>query len=350
MMADSAAWLDQPSALTRIKPDARRWLQLSLAAIWLLDGLLQLQSFMFTTAFGQSLAATARGNPALIAGPITWSSHLIEAHPAWANTTFASIQIFLGLGIAWRPTLKAALAGSVAWSLGVWWFGEGLGGVFTSSADPAAGAPGAVIIYGLLAVLLWPVDRPGPFEAARPFGPRTARLLWLALWGGLACLAIEPADRTAQGLHNMVFSMAAGEPGWIVALDRSAASLLDGRGLLTSVMLAVVLAVIAAGIFLPPPAARAAVLLAAAVALIIWVVGENFGAILAGSGTDPNTGPLLVLLAAAYWPEPHRARSSWLRRVSGHGSRVPSVMGGGDASGGDVVHVTGDADLRRQRG
>jgi hypothetical protein len=28
----------------------------------------------------------------------------------------------------------------------------------------------------------------------------------------------------------------------------------------------------------------------------------HFGGILAGSGTDPNTGPVLVLLAAAYWP------------------------------------------------
>lgn len=302
MAAPPATWLDQPRALARPKLDTRRWLQLGLAAIWLLDALLQLQSFMFTKAFGQSLAVTAPGNPAIIADPINWSARIIEAHPTWTNALFASIQLFIGLGIAWRPTLKVALAGSVAWSLGVWWLGEGLGGVFTSSADPLAGAPGAVIIYGLLAVLVWPVDRPGPFEAARPFGQRTARLLWLALWGGLCYLAIEPADRTAQGLHDMISSMAAGEPGWIASLDRNAASLVDGRGLLTSVLLAAVLAVIAGGIFLPPPGVRAVVLLACTVALLIWIVGENFGGILAGSGTDPNTGPLLVLLAAAYWP------------------------------------------------
>jgi hypothetical protein len=249
-MAQSAIWLDQPRALSRPSLDARRWLQLGLAAVWLLDGLLQVQSFMFTKGFGQSLAATASGNPAFIADPINWSARIIEAHPTWTNATFATIQLFLGIGIAWRPTLKVALAGSVAWSLGVWWFGEGLGAVFTgtSGADPLAGAPGAVIIYALLALLLWPVDRPGPFVAARPFGQRTARLLWLALWGGLSFLAIEPADRTAQGLHDMISSMAAGEPGWIASLDRNAASLLDGRGLLTSVVLAVVLGVIAAGI------------------------------------------------------------------------------------------------------
>jgi hypothetical protein len=309
MAAQPAAWLDQPKALARPTLDTRRWLQLGLAGIWLLDALLQLQSFMFTKAFGQSLSATAPGNPAIIAGPINWSARIIEAHPTWTNALFASIQLFIALGIAWRPTLRVSLAGSVVWSLGVWWFGEGLGGVLTSSADPLAGAPGAVIIYGLLAVLLWPVDRPGPFEAARPFGQRTARLLWLALWGGLCYLAIEPGDRTAQGLHDMISSMAAGEPGWIASLDRNAAALADGRGLLISVLLALVLAVIAAGIFLPPPGVRAAALLACAVALIIWIVGENFGAILAGSGTDPNTGAVLILLAAAYWPSRRRGEA-----------------------------------------
>lgn len=37
-------------------------------------------------------------------------------------------------------------------------------------------------------------------------------------------------------------------------------------------------------------------------AAVIWVVGENFGGILAGGATDPNSGPPLILLALAYWP------------------------------------------------
>ena len=44
-------------------PDTRRVLQLGLAAIWLLDAVLQYQSFMFTKGFGQMLAGTASGNP-----------------------------------------------------------------------------------------------------------------------------------------------------------------------------------------------------------------------------------------------------------------------------------------------
>ena len=282
--------------------DTRRWLQLGLAALWLADALLQVQSVMFSKAFGHTLAATAAGNPAVIADPITWSARLIVAHPTWTNATFATVQLFLALGIAWRPTVKLALAASVAWSLGVWWIGEGLGGVLNGTADPVTGAPGAVILYALLAVLLWPTGRDGPFEAARPFGVGPARLAWLALWGSFGYFALLGANRAAQGLHSMMTGMAVGEPGWLASLDRGTASLLAGRGTGVSVGLAVLFVVIAAGICLPPRGARAAAALAAAVALLIWVVGENFGGILAGVGTDPNTGPVLVLLAAAYWP------------------------------------------------
>jgi hypothetical protein len=295
------------AARTWAAPSFRRWLQLGLAAIWLLDAVLQLQSFMFGKGFSQMLAASAAGNPWFIADPITWSARLIADHPTWTNAAFASVQLFLGVGIAWRPTVKVALAASIPWALGVWWVGEGLGGVLTGTANPVMGGPGAVIIYALLAVLLWPTDRDGPFEAARPFGARAARLLWLVLWGSLAWFAIGPAaSRASQAMRNVIAGMASGEPGWLASLDRNAANLVAGQGITVAVILAVVLALVAAGVFLPVPAARAALVLAVVVAAVIWVVGENFGGILAGSGTDPNTGPLLMLLAAAYWPVTRR--------------------------------------------
>jgi hypothetical protein len=286
-------------------PDAKRVLQLSLAAIWLLDGVLQYQSFMFTKGFGQMLAGTASGNPGVVASPITWDANLVEHHAVLLNTIFATIQLLLALGIAWRPTLRIALATSVAWALGVWWFGEGLGEVLNSAASPVNGAPGAVIIYALLAVLLWPSDRHAamaPFAAARAVGAPVARALWLVLWGSLAYFALMPDNRAPQALHDMIAGMASGEPGWLAALDNHAASLVANQGLAASIVLAVALVVIAVGVYLPRPAARATVALAIVVAAVIWVFGEAFGAILAGGATDPNSGLLLILLSAAYWP------------------------------------------------
>jgi hypothetical protein len=136
--------------------DARRRLQLLLAGLWLLDGVLQLQSVMFTRQFPAMLAESAAGQPGVVAAPVTWAARLIAGHPAPANAAFAAVQIALGLGLAWRPAVRPALAGSVIWGLAVWWLGEGLGGLFTGTASPAGGAPGAALLYAVTAVLLWP--------------------------------------------------------------------------------------------------------------------------------------------------------------------------------------------------
>jgi hypothetical protein len=283
-------------------PDARRVLQLALAAIWLLDGVLQYQSFMFSKAFGQMIGGAAEGNPGVIAQPIAWNANLVQHHAVLLNTMFATIQLLLGLGIAFRPTVRVALAASIAWAAAVWWFGEGFGGVLSGTASPLNGAPGAVILYALLAVLLWPADREGPFVAARSVGARTARALWLVLWLSLAYFALSPANRAPQALSGAISDMGTGEPGWLAALGRGAASLVAGQGLAASIVLAVVFAGIAVGVYLPRPAAVACLVLALATAAVIWVFGQALGGILTGGGTDPNSGPLLALLALAYWP------------------------------------------------
>jgi len=286
-------------------PDARRLLQLTLAGIWLLDGVLQYQAFMFSKGFSQMLAGTASGNPGIVASPINWNATLIEHHDVLLNSIFATIQVLLAIGIAWRPTVRVALAASIAWALGVWWFGEGLGMVLTGSASPVNGAPGAVIIYALLAVLLWPADHPGrpaPFTAARAVGAPVARALWLVLWLSLVYFALLPGNRAPQALNGMIAGMESGEPGWLAALDRGAASLVAHQGLAASIVLAIALVIIAAGVFLPPPAAKATLILAIVLAAVIWMFGEAFGAIMAGGATDVNSGPLLALLALTYWP------------------------------------------------
>jgi hypothetical protein len=285
---------ERPGTATSPGTDARRVLQLALAAIWLLDGLLQYQSFMYTQAFGLMIGGTAQGNPGVIARPISWNAALVEHHLVLLNTVFATIQLLLGLGIAYRPTVRVALAASIAWSLAVWWFGEGLGGVLSGGVSPVNGAPGAVILYALLAVLLWPADRPGvtaPFVAARAVGAPVARLLWLALWGSLAYFALTPANRAPQALHDLLVDMTGGEPGWVTGLEIHAASVLANQGLAASV-----------GVVLPPPLARGTLILALVAAAFIWVFGEAFGQLLAGGATDPNSAPLLALLALAYWP------------------------------------------------
>jgi hypothetical protein len=235
-------------------PDQRRKLQLALGVSWLLDAMLQFQPFMFGRGFGRMLADSAHGNPAIVAGPVTWSAALIGHHAAVLNAIFAVTQLLLGLGIAWRPTVRLALAASAAWSLAVWWLGEGLGGLLAGQASPVNGAPGAVLLYALLAVLLWPADRdhpgrdhPAPFPAAH------------------------------------------------------AASALARHGLPAAILLAAVLTALAVAIYLPRRLAPAALAAALVVAALLWLA-QGLGGILTGSATDPDTGPLLALLALSFWP------------------------------------------------
>ena len=290
--------------------DPRRALQLALGALWLLDGMLQFQPSMFGHGFPQMLSGSAQGNPAVVARPITWSAGIIGHHVVALNAVFAVSQLLLGLGIAWRPAVKLALAGSVAWSLAVWWLGEGLGGVLAGTASPVDGAPGAVLLYGLLAVLLWPADRApavrgpavrapaAPFTAARAVGRRVAQASWLVVWLGLATLALLPASRA---IGRTIADTTPGEPAWLAWTDAHAASALTRHGLLAAVVLAVVLVIVASGPFLPRRAARVVIVLAVALAGALWLA-QGLGGIMTGSATDPDTGPLLALLALAFWP------------------------------------------------
>jgi hypothetical protein len=289
----------------------RRRLQLILAGLWLFDGILQYQPAMFTKAFPQMLGGSAEGNPAVVAAPITWSAGLVDHHLALLNAVFATIQVALGIGIAWRPTVRLALAASVAWSLAVWWLAEGLGGVLAGTASLIDGAPGAVILYAVLAVLLWPVGR----DADAPLTPTPvaagglARALWLAVWGSMAVLAVLPAARAPQALSGAISDTEPGQPAWLGWLDSRVASALSQHGAPASIVLAAVCAAVAVGIFLPARQLRPVLVLALVTAAGLWLA-QGLGGIFTGMSTDPNSGPLLALLAMSFWPARRLAEGS----------------------------------------
>jgi hypothetical protein len=264
----------------------RRGLQIALGAVWLLDAALQFQPYMFSKAFPATvLAPSAMGQPAFVSGPVLAVTHLISGHVVAWNALFATVQLALAVGLFWRPAVRAALIGTIVWSLSVWWLGEGLGMVFSRMADPLTGAPGGAVLYAFLAILAWPAVQERRASASvadgSPLG-RWARAAWFGLWAVMAGeMLLAPAGSaslTAPG----------GTQAAIVTVGFAAA-----------------FAAAAVGVFLPATI-RPALVLAAVAAVVLWVTGENFGALLSGSATDPNTGPLLVLLAVAFWPSAAR--------------------------------------------
>jgi hypothetical protein len=294
---------------TRIERN-RRSLQIALGFIWLIDAVLQYQPYMFTKAFVTvSLQPVAAGNPWIFHRPIVWSDHLMIHHIVLWNALYATIQLLIAIGLFWRPTVRWALGISIVWGIAVWWFAEGFGGIFSGSS-PFMGEPGAVILYVLLAALIWP--RPAESDnrsvaQSSPLGRFVPETLWAVLWGSFAYYLLIPANRGTQDLYNIVVGMASGEPGWIRSMDSGIATLLNHHGAEFSVVFAV-LCVAFAIVILVPSLVRPALVVVLLFSLAVWLV-QDFGAMLTSQGTDVNSGPLIALLAWAYWPVARTTRS-----------------------------------------
>lgn len=307
----------------------RRTLQLALGVLWLLDAALQYQPYMFTTAFPhQVIAPAAAGNPGWVARPVHWSATVMAHHQVLANASFATVQLLIALGLLVRRTTRVALAGSVGWALAIWWLGEGLGGILTGAQSPITGFPGAALIYAVIAVCLWPprgdgaADRDVSVAASSPAGRFPTALAWVVLWGSAGYEALRAANRSPSALHSLFVDAEAGEPGWIRAIDRMAARAVAHHGTEVSIALAVVLGMVAiAGAVGGARLMRIGVVVAAAFGVVIWFAGQDLGGIATGQATDPNSGLLLALLAAAYWPVRHRASAS----ATAGGNRRPHV-------------------------
>jgi hypothetical protein len=312
MVAWSAPWIRARWVSVRTQAQTRRrTLQICLGLVWLLDAALQFQPYMFGPFFvTQGIQLSTAGNPAVVASSASWASHLMLGHIALYNSVFATIQLLIAAGILWRRTVKLALAASVIWAVSVWWFGESLGGIFIG-ASPLAGVPGGVILYALIAILLWPPERPDTDRPGRPASAATsgplgvwANLAWLVLWGSFCYYLLLPANRAPGAISDM-FSVTDAQPGWLTAIMNGLASAAGQRGLAISVVLAIACAAAAVGVF-STSLIRPALVLASALGLLFWIA-EGLGGIFTGEGTDPNTGPLLILLAACFWPLPSRS-------------------------------------------
>jgi len=264
----------------------------ALGVLWLLDGGLQFQPFMYTHGFPRLLASVETGQPAWLRSMLAWGAGLAGAHlPVW-NTLFALTQVALGVGILLRPTVKLALLASFGWVLVVWWFGEGLGQLLTGTASPLGGAPGAVLLYALLGLVVWPGDRPGGLV-----GPLGARLLWGVLWAGMASLWLLGPNSGKNATRDAIAAAPAGI-GPVDSLQRHVAELASGKGHPIAVALATLSFAIGVAVVLNLRA-RWFLVLAISLSVGYWVIGQGLGGLATGSATDPNAAPLFILLAVA---------------------------------------------------
>jgi hypothetical protein len=232
----------------------------------------------------------------------------MQSQQTLLNTLFALLQIWIGIGLLNRRTVKPALAASIAWSLLVWWFGEGFGMLFMSMSSPLSGGPGAAILYLMVALVVWPSERPGGL-----FGLHGAKIAWAALWLVMAWLWLGAAGTSPNAVSEALNGAPSGL-AWLTHLQEWLAGVTEGDGLAIGFTFAALSAAIGIGV------ARnwhAGALLGLSVLmnLAFWIAGQGFGGVFTGAATDPNAGPLFCLFACALYALMRQpARASQARR------------------------------------
>jgi hypothetical protein len=159
----------------------------------------------------------------------------------------------------------------------------------------------------------------------------------MVLWVGGGIYQLLPGQNSTGDVSAMISGMAQGAPGWMASLDNHTANAINGFGghskeittcssgssmnmtgaqmthmsnescsstqsdpgywfilLLAALQFAVGFGVLFSGIW-----RKVAISLGIVLALAFWVLGQSMGAYFTGLATDPNSGPLFVLLGLA---------------------------------------------------
>ncbi len=294
-------------------------LRRALGVLWLADALVKILIPFGDRAAGQwyEQIMTAETGPPGLHHFLAWETNLFAARPFlwWLP---AGVELCIGLWLVARPASRRALAVSAAWALVVWAAGQGMGGLFGGASSVLTGYPGAALLYAIAAAILFPARKPreAPAAAAEAglLGLYWSRVAWLALWIGAAFVTALP--QTGDG--GLIFMLSVSQtdaPGPLRSLDAAELrGLTVGHATILGITVAVACLAVGFTVFLGA-LPRLFLSLTALIALAGWVALENFGGILTGSTADVGTGPVLILLALAFWPLARTSR--WLARDPG---------------------------------
>ena len=285
------------------EPSARRILRIGFGGLWILDGLLQLQSAMPLGLPASVIEPSASTSP-------QWVQHLVNNgvsiwsnHPIQAASSAVWIQIGLGLWLLVAPRGRWSRLGGAAsagWALVVWVFGEAFGGILAPGATWLFGTPGAVLFYCVAGILIALPER--AFATAR-LGRVVLSVGGLFLVG-MAVLQAWPGRGFWQGRGGAVTAMVGEmsrtpQPGFLSSWLASFGSFDAAHGWAVNLFVVVALAVI--GVLLltgRQPYALAGLIGLAVLCLADWVLVEDLG-FLGGVGTDPNSMLPMALLFVA---------------------------------------------------
>jgi hypothetical protein len=252
----------------------------------------------------------------VVSGPVHVVSTILSAHPFALNLLAAGIQLLLGVGLLVRRTARIALITSIGWALAVWYLGEGLSGLASGHASLLNGAPGSALLSAVLAAAAWPKGTSDQAPA------RWLVWAWALLWVGSAALQLLPGQNSGPALAGLLTDAAGQAPHWLAPLDTSVANWASQIG-------ALAVSGLATAEFLIGVAALSrktrtwALTVGLILSIAIWVIGQDLGQLYSGQATDPNSAPLIALMAVALLA---RSGNAGTARLAADASAAPHAV------------------------
>jgi hypothetical protein len=182
--------------------------------------------------------------------------------------------------------------------------------MFMPGTSLLTGAPGPALIYGLLALmLLYKADTGSSGGGIGRAGLRIGAVGWALIWTAGALLELEGTNHAAAVPSAQIANGGSGEPALFRWIDGQSGQLIGQHGYLFAVVLGLLAFFAGWGIFVPA-LRRACLVTGMAVAIFVGLAGQDLGSVFTGHGTDPGSGPLLILLALALWPLRNSSKSN----------------------------------------
>ena len=283
-------------------------LRLGIGVLWIIAGLLQFQPLMFTPDFyawyppnimESVIQGITDGQPQFVVSLVHFGSTVWSTEPVLFNVLAASLQLVIGFLFVYGKG-RAAKVGfiiSIGWGLVVWVFAEAFGQIF-GGAGYFDGAPGAALLYVIVAILLL-LDRSS--KGLRLHGQMALRYLTTMYWFYMALLQILPSSGYWQprGLMEPIATAGAlPQPRFLSNPIEHFGTVIMHYGPLINLVL-VVLMVVMAGITLFNAWNRVTIVLALVWLFWSWWFGQDFGGLFAGAATDLNSIPAIAVWTLA---------------------------------------------------
>jgi hypothetical protein len=296
---------------------SRKMLQQVLGVLWLIDGIIQLFPQMWAMNMVNGvMKPMLNGQPGFIEPSLQFIITQTTLHLVEVNLLISVVQICLGLGFLFLTGrwVKWLVFTSIVWAFIVWYGGEGMNMLLTGTASALTGAPGAVLLYPLVGLAVYPRKQSttASEDATRRAGDDglLSRRLLRYILAGFWCFATLQPNWWQQGQISQAIGTMVGQGGLnTVLLDPALQQVSNATANIEIPLdIALIVVFLAIGIGLAvvkDEQVRPFLIASIVVSVLFWYFSEAFGMILTGMATDFNSGLLIVVIALACWPKVH---------------------------------------------